>query len=243
MRFQYAVGSFSVILGLFTLISCGGSKAQAPATPTATPVTAQAVLSLASQRFEQINSLHFDLQIQGNVALDQQGTIKLHGATGDLLRPNSAKAKANVTFLGANLSINMVSIGTDQYITNPVTGSWEQAPSDLGYDPAILFDKNQGISHVLQDVQNPTIAGSDTVNGSDAYHITGTVTKADAQPIAGGALKNDSLPVDLWITKDKHDVVKLVIHDSSGSSGSSATTWTLLLTQQNEQVTITKPNL
>ncbi|MGA7668919.1 MAG: LppX_LprAFG lipoprotein, partial [Nitrolancea sp.] len=185
----------------------------------------------------------FDLTVDGNVALDQNGTIKLHGANGDLKRPDSAQAKANVTFLGANLSISLVSIGTDEYMTNPISGSWEKAPSDLGYDPAVLFNTDQGISHVIRNLQDPKIAGTDTVNGKDAYHITGTVKKSDAQPIAGGALNSDSIPVELWVDKQTNDVVKLVLHDSSGNGGNSETTWTLLLTKQNESVTINKPNV
>jgi len=244
MRFQHAVWTISTLLGLSVLIGCGGgSKKTTPPPPTPTPVSAQSVLSAASQRFNQVNSLHFDLKVDGNVALDKNGSIKLHSANGDLLRPNSAKAKANVTFLGATLSINMVSVGPDQYITNPITGGWEKAPSDLGYDPAVLFDQNQGIAHVLTSVQNPTIAGTESVDGKDAYHIKGTVRKQDIAPIAGGAINGDNDPVDIWIDKQSSDIVKLVIHDAAANGGSTENTWTLQLTQQNEQVTISKPNL
>jgi len=241
MKFQNAARTFSTIIGLFTLISCGGSAIKS-VTPSATPVTAKAVLEAAAQQFEQVNSLHFELQISGAVPLDQNGTIKLQSASGDLLRPNSAKAKANVTFLGANLSINMVSVGSDQYITNPVTGSWEKAPTDLGYDPAVLFDKNQGISHVLANIQNPTIVGSDTVGGKDTYHIKGTVDQQSVEPIAGGSISAKAIPVDIWVDKQSNNVVKLEIHDTGANGGNSENTWTLLLTQQNEPVTITRPN-
>jgi hypothetical protein len=242
MRFQHTVRTFSTIIGLFSLISCGGSAVK-QVTPSPTPVTAQSVLDQASQQFESVNSLHFELQVDGSVPLDQNGTIKLHSASGDLKRPNSAKAKAKVTFLGANLSIDMVSVGSDQYITNPVSGKWEKAPSDLGYDPAVLFDDNQGIAHVLKNVQSPTIAGSDNVDSKDAYHIKGTVRKQDVQPIAGGAINSDTVPVDIWVDKQTHDVLKLVLHDTGASGGNSENTWTLLLTKQNEDVTIDKPNL
>ncbi len=242
MRFQHAILMMSAIIGIFSLVDCGGSKAPT-ATPSPTAVSVQDILNSTADRFDQTNSLHFDLTVDGDVALDQNGTIKLHSANGDLKRPDSAQAKANVTFLGANLSINLVSIGSDEYMTNPISGSWEKAPSDLGYDPAVLFDKDQGISHVIRTMQNPQMSGTDTVNGKDAYHITGTVKKSDAQPIAGGALKSDTLPVDLWVDKQTNDVVKLVLHDSSGSGGNSETTWTLLLTKQNESVTINKPNV
>lgn len=242
MRVHRAILMIAAIIGVLILVGCGGNTGK-KAVPSPTPVTAQGLLQAASTRFEQINTVHFSLSVDGNVTLDSGGTIKLHGADGDLKRPDSAEAKANVSFLGANLSISLVTIGTNQYMTNPISGSWEKAPSGLGYDPAVLFDKNQGISHVLTNLQNPTIAGTDTINGQDSYHITATVKKADAQPIAGGALNSDTLPIDLWIGKQNKDILKLILHDSGGAGGNSATTWTLLLTKQNEPVTINKPSI
>ncbi len=238
MKIQYAVRTFFTLLAVLALVGCGGSKSQS-ATPSPTPISAQAILTAASNRFDQVNSLHFVLTVDGTVALDNAGTIKLHGASGDLLRPNSAQAKADVTFLGATISISLISVDNQQYMTNPITGSWEKAPSDLGYAPAVLFDKNQGISNIIQTLQNPKIVGSESISGKDTYHVTASVKKEDAQAIAGGALNGVSLDVDLWIDKQSSDLVKLTLRDTGGNS---ATTWTLLLTKQNEPVTITKPN-
>ncbi len=244
MKIQNAIRTFSTVLGLFTLISCSSSAVNTVTpSPTATPVTAQAVLSQAADQFGQVNTLHFELQLNNKVPLDQKGQIKLSGATGDLKRPSSAQTKAKVTFIGANLSINMISVDNQQYITNPVSGNWEKAPSDLSFDPAVLFDQNQGIAHVLRQVQDPTIVGTETVDGKETYHITGTVNKQDVEPISGGAIAANSIPVDAWVVKDTHNIVKLVLHDKGTNGGNSETTWTLLLSQQNQPVTIEKPNL
>ncbi|HVB64327.1 MAG TPA: LppX_LprAFG lipoprotein [Nitrolancea sp.] len=241
MRLLPVARMILLFVGIMALIACGSSKSGNNSS-SATAVTAQSLLSNASTRFGQVNSLHFVLQIQGNVALDQANTLKLHGAEGDLARPDSAQAKADVTFLGATISLKFVSIGKDQYITNPITGAWETAPANLGYDPAVLFDGNQGITHVLGVLQNPTIVGSETINGEDAYHVTATVTKADAQPIAAGALTSATPAIDLWISKKSFDIVKLTLNDA-GAAGASTTTWTLLISKQNEPVTIQRPNV
>jgi lipoprotein LprG len=241
MRLLPVVRMILLFIGIMTLIACG--RAKPGKNPSATSVmTAQTLLSNASTRFDQTNSLHFVLQIQGNIALDQANTLKLHGAEGDLTRPDSAQAKADVTFFGATISLKFVSIGKDQYITNPITGAWETAPANLGYDPAVLYDSNQGITHVLGALQNPTIAGSETIDGEDAYHVTATVAKADAQSIAAGALTNATPAIDLWITKKSYDIVKLTLNDA-GAAGASTTIWTLLISKQNEPVTIQRPNV
>ncbi|HEX3724168.1 MAG TPA: LppX_LprAFG lipoprotein [Nitrolancea sp.] len=199
-------------------------------------------MSDAATRFGQVSSLHFVLQIDGTVALDQANTLKLHGAEGDLSRPDSAQAKASVSFLGATISIKFVSIGKDQYITNPITGAWETAPGNLGYDPAVLYDNSKGIGHVLTALQNPKIVGRETVNGTDTYHISATVAASDAQPIAGGAIQSASPAIDLWISKQNSDLVKFTLRDAT-AAGTNPTTWTLLLSKQNVSVTIQRPNV
>jgi len=221
------------------LFSCGGSKSS---DKTATAVTAQSILGSAATRFSEVSSFHFKLSIDGSVPLDAAKTLALHGAEGDLSRPNSAQARADVGFLGATISIKFVSIGGDQFITNPITGAWETAPAGLGYDPAVLYDNNKGIVRVLSALQNPKIAGTESINGEDCYHIVATVARADIQPIAAGAVASPTPAIDLWITKSHSDLAKLTLHDA-GASGKNSTTWTLEISQQNKPVTIERPNV
>jgi lipoprotein LprG len=223
------------------MFACGGSKSS-DKTATTTAVTAQSVLANAGNRFSDVSSFHFKLSIDGSVPLDAANTLALHGAEGDLARPDSAQAEADVGFFGATLSIKFVSIGGDQFITNPITGAWETAPSGLGYNPAVLYDSSKGIARVLSALQNPKIAGTERVNGEESYHITATVAQADVQPIAAGSVASLTPAIDVWITKSQSDLVKLVLRDA-GAAGKNATTWTLEISQQNKPVTIERPNV
>jgi lipoprotein LprG len=208
--------------------------------PTPTPTPAD-FLKRAADRFNQLDSLHFNLQIDGKVALDSQGLLQLHSADGDLKRPDQAQANAKISVGGANVNMKMVAIGPDQYITNFLTGKWEKAPPDLGYNPAVLFDPQRGIAGVLTAVQNPTVVGSDNVNGQDAMHLTGKVPKAAVDPITGSALTSDPVDADIWLSKQNYDLLKIVLHDQ-GNAG-TPTTWTLTTSNFNQPVTITKPNV
>ena len=221
-------------------------SSQAP-TPTPTPSptptpTPQDILKQAADRWNQLDTLHFNLVIDGTVALDQQGLLLLRSADGDLKRPGLASANAKITVGGANVNMKMIAIGSDQYITNFLTGKWEKAPPDLGYNPAVLFDQNQGIGSVLTSVQNPTVVGSESINGQDTQHIKGTVSRQSVDPITGGALKSDTVDVDVWEARSSHDVLKIVLHDP-GSNGAPPATWTLTTSNQNQPVTIERPNV
>ena len=105
-----------VVAALMLLVACGRSASVAQSTPTPPPTptptpTPRDILNSAAQRFGQVNSAHYQLQVQGNVYLDQQQSLALRGAEGDILRPSSATAKANVALGGANVTINMIAVG------------------------------------------------------------------------------------------------------------------------------------
>lgn len=257
-RGRFAAVTLLVLLVSLTGSACLGraSKSQTPqgvaspaAAPTPTPTpsptptpTPQDYLKQASDRWNQLESLHFNLTIDGKVALDSQGLLQLHAADGDLKRPDQASANAKISVGGANVNMKMIAIGQDEYITNFLTGRWEKAPADLGYNPAVLFDRQQGIGSVLLAVQNPAVVGSDTINGQDAMHLTGTVPKQAVDPITARALVGNPIDVDIWLGKQSHDMLKIVLHDQ-GANGAPPTTWTLTTSNQNEPVTITKPNV
>lgn len=224
----------AVLLG-----ACGGGDKQ----PTATPVSARSILEQASARFDQTNSLHFVLQLEGTVALDSNGTIRLRGAEGDLLRPDSAQAKTNVSFGGVNLTVSMISIGQDQYITNFLTGSWERAPENLGYNPAILFDQENGISGLIRKTQNPELVGDDTVEGTKATHVRGTLNQDSVDALTGGAVRTERVDFDLWVSQANSDILKVQFRDPGNTGGATPTTWTLLTSKHNAPVTIERPNV
>lgn len=233
---RYAFRSFALSLcALVLAAACGGN---ASVLPTQTP---QSILDAASQRFSAIKSAHFSLSIDGDVFLDAGRTLALRSAEGDVARPNSASAKASIAFGGATISINMIAVGIDQYITNFLSGKWERAPQGLNYNPSILFDQQNGIQGVLKQAKGVSIVGNETVNGVKAFHLRGTVAKAAVAPMTGGAFQGDPIDFDLWVSQDSNDIVKIVLHDTAASQGATPAIWTLQITNQNAPVSITPP--
>lgn len=243
MRFRLSACVLTLLLGVALVVSaCGSSnKQQTPAaTPAPTP-TPRAILDAASARWGQVKSAHYTLTIDGNVYLDDQHTLALRGAQGDLLRPNSATAKANISLAGANVSINMIAVGNSQFITNPITGKWQQAPQGLNYNPSIIFDPQNGIQGVLRKAQDLSLVGNEQVNGAATQHLRGKVARAAVTPMTGNAFKGDPIDFDIWVTKDTRDIVKIVLHDTASDQGASPATWTLLMSKLNSPVTIATP--
>lgn len=216
------------------------TSASAAASPTV--LTADSVLAAAAQRWSQTQSAHFKLTIDGTAYIDDQHTIELREAEGDLARPASVQAKAKVAAALATLDIQLIGVGTDMYITNFITGNWEKAPADFGYNPSVLFDDTSGIGAVVQQIGSPKLEQPEKVNGREANVVSGVVPQAIIDRLTAGAIVADSIPVKVWVAQDNGDILKVVITPPQ-TEANQAGTWTLEVTNHDKPVTIEPPAL
>ncbi|MDI3339509.1 MAG: LppX_LprAFG lipoprotein [Sphaerobacter sp.] len=225
-----------ILVLILGLLACGRSA------PTPTPAPSpQALIEAATARFAELQTAHFVLTIEGDVFLDPQQSLTLRGAEGNIQRPDRAATKADLGFAGATISVELVSLGPDQYMTNFLTGRWEQAPADLAYNPAVLFDPERGIQAVLRATRDVTLVGNETVAGVAARHLRGVAPRAAVTPVTGAAFHADPIDFDLWIDAETSDILKVVLHDTAAAQGAIPATWTLELSRHNEPVHIERP--
>src|SRR5690606_7432996 len=108
MRLVPLLRLLPVLLVAGLLLACGGSDEE----PTPTP-SPQGLIDAAANRFNELDTAHYTLTIDGDVYLDAQGMLALRGAEGDLQRPDRATAKADIGFAGTTLSVNVVALGQE----------------------------------------------------------------------------------------------------------------------------------
>src|SRR5512136_2219771 len=128
-----------LVVGLLIAASCGPS-------PAPTPVPTE-VAGEAAAKMQAANSFHFVIAVTGKAAfLDANKTMALKKAEGDLVRPDRARAIAKVTTMGMASEIGIITIGEQQYATNPVTQKWQEVPPEARWDLdlARLFDAEDG---------------------------------------------------------------------------------------------------
>ena len=231
-----------VLVAAVSMTGCtmfGGSGDDA----TPTPVTGPIVLDAAGARFADTNSGRFTLTIDGDAALDESSNLLLRGAEGSILRPDRADVQAQIALSAATLSVHLIAIGEDQYMTNFLTGDWERAPEGLNYNPAVLFDDEPGIAGVLRNVDDAQLTGSEDLDGTEAYHVTGSVARDAVQAMAGNAFKSDRINFDIWINRSTNDILRIVLNDPQSAGGARPVTWTLTITVHDKPVTIEAPPL
>jgi hypothetical protein len=234
-----------VALLLVTASACDpfGDDDDDDATPTAgaVPIEDQSpeqIIEQAVERWNATESAHFRLEIDGATYLDNDEQIELSEAEGDLARPQSVEATAQIAISLVTLDISLIFIGSDAYMTDFLTGNWGPAPDDFSYNPALLLSETEGLGPVLEELQGPEVVGLEQVDGVDAVHMTGTVTEEMIDDLTAGAITGDVIGVDIWFNAGTLDVVQLNLAEPD-----DGTTWIIRLSEHNEPVTIEAPDV
>ena len=109
---------------------------------------------------------------------------------GDSVSPNRTSARLTLGVSVFLLEIEIVTIGSDVYLTNPLTGEWEVTSTDeFGIpDPVLL------VSGVFPSLNDMEIVGKERVGDIPTFHLSGSVTLEDSE-ILGADLES----VDVWI--------------------------------------------
>jgi LppX_LprAFG lipoprotein len=245
-------GSATVIAATGTALSATSSAFIGTLTPNAPQSAAptsdsqsQAIVDKARTRFDQVNTLHFTVGIEGDVFLDQLHTEKLKSADGDLVRPDKVSLTAKAQVGPVNAQLKFIQIGDTAYLTNILTGKWESAPSGLTYDPRIVFDQNRGVAAILTRVQGWQPAPSEKIDGADTQHVHAPVPTTTVNDLVSSSLRGDTVDVDLYIEPKNNDVVRIVLAErpEAVTPGTVAARWTLDLSKQNDNITINAPTI
>lgn len=205
-------------------------------------ISAEEVLSNASTRMAETQSMKFRMDVAGETMIDPAGTLQLLNAEGDMVRPDRVDVEFQVEVLGAQtISIRMISVGGKSWTTDIVTGRWVTAPREFGYNPAILYDNQNGLGPVMGKVRSPALVGVEEVNGRQTYHVRGTSPGEVMEQITSGTMQGDEIGLDLWIDGETWDLTRVIVHEPESPGVDNPATWTMELSRHNEQVDIEPP--
>ncbi|HEX9069228.1 MAG TPA: DUF2092 domain-containing protein [Ktedonobacterales bacterium] len=207
------------LLALSAMLALGGCAMPGLPSSTATNLSASEIALRATQ--VQFKDIAFTLSINAGSLIPIQGTgtglvtkgpdrsqvtVDVPISLGD--KPQDTKVEAI-----ADLATSKVYTRTT---TNANTSQWEvQSVADASSDFASLID--------ARDMSSPILAGTETVNGVQCYHLTGTY--------------KDS-PVEAWINTSSFHLVKAI---GSAKSDGITVNVTLNVTGYDTGKTITLP--
>ena len=224
----------SVILVLFG----GCSKSVITTTTTTVSLTAAQIIVQASDKLDAVNSFHCTLDQTGGGTPIGSG-VEMTKVDGDTVKPDKLQATLTGTVSGMSVTIKMISIGTVTYMTNPLSNSWEQLPTEF----AILsvFNPNTGITAIMRGITGLTKLSNAQSAGVDCYHLSGNIDSANLSPITGSSVPGTAIGVELWIGKDDLLVRSIKLTGQITATEVPGIVRTLNLSNFNETLNIALP--
>jgi hypothetical protein len=128
-----------------------------------------------------LQTFHFDLETTAGTT-SFQDAFELESVTGDVVRPSSFQATVDVKLAIVSLSLDVIGIGTDIWVKNPIGSEFVQVTggdSDVQLPPTLLLNPDRLVNEALNYLDDPQLAGTEELDGQEMTVVTGTLSLAD----------------------------------------------------------------
>jgi hypothetical protein len=196
------------------------------------------LLQKAKTVLDGASSFHFTL-----MGADVTGTGPLlTGASGDMKRPASMSGTLQVSIYGLAVSVPVVSVGGTFSVELPTSSGFTAAnPTDYGFaDPANLIDPNDGLSSLLLKCSSAQVESDDRYNGEALHEIGCTLPGAAVAALLTSAAPSKTVAATFGIDTST-DQLRQVVLTGPFVSATNNSTYTLILTNYGENVSVTPP--
>ncbi len=226
----------TLIAVLFAFAVVSGCSTEEPVLATATPqVTATEAVDLSKAAMGELESFSFELtHDSGYTALS--GSLELTRASG-IVVPDGLDLEAEANIGRAFVRVEAVVIGTQTWMTNPLTGVWSEIPPEDS--PFSFLDPVKLVADILGETQQ---AAYSTESGSKGdITITGQIPAPTLAALVG-TVDPDAVPdVELTLGAGDHLLNKIVISGRVQPGDEDTTVRVITLSEFDEQVSLEPP--
>jgi len=205
--------------------ACGGGPDAAPPDPAALLARSRAAMAAVETASFEMTRAGAPVTIEG---------FEFSSAVGRYAAPDSAEAVMRVKAGDITVEMGTISVGARTWLTNPLTGRWEELTPGTGFNPAVLFDPQTGWTAVLADLTEVTFVA--TENG--IYHLSGTIPGERVETLTAGIAEAQSVTLHLWLDDPAGLITRLEL-STTGDAGVSD--WVLRLFDYDQPVQIEPP--
>ena len=217
-------------------------------TPQPPPPSAAELLNAATDAMQTVQSGYVDMELVTKTGGETPLELVLH-VKGDFQAPDRSHVTTQVASGGINITLEMILIGDNVYIRNPLSRAWEDADQSLfsGALPLDAFSNVLSFGAFTTDF-NPevlagfTLVGEEPIGGERTFYVRGTVageTLADLldSPVAEGEMAN----VGFWIGVGDFRIRKVSILPTGSGDTSTLTRVTATVSGYDKPVDIQAP--
>jgi hypothetical protein len=184
-----------------------------------------------------VESFHLTFDSKG-VPASTSG-LQLLGAEGDVAVPDRVRADVSGTFAGAPITTQLVAIGEDVWIKNPLTGAWQRV--DVGTTPAFLLDPAEGVLGVMRRVEELSDEGLEEVGGVEMRRLHGKVAAADVAPLVAVSPGEGTVEAALWVGEEDRILRRVEVAGAVGADEPDTALRIIEISRLDEPVEVEPP--
>ncbi len=221
-----------VVAAAVAAAACGSSS-----TGDTLPPDTGVILDAAVEAMGRVDTVAFTMERSG-VPVEIQD-LEFVGAEGRYAAPESADALLSMKAGDLTVQLGTIAVGERVWLTNPLTGAWEELELGTGFNPAIVFDPRRGWVPLLsEDLSRPALVGTERVDGVESYHLTATIAARRIEALTAGLVPPQDVDAELWF-----DVAggRIVAVEFTTAVPEGDTHWRIGLTDYGDPVEITPP--
>ena len=220
------------------LVGCAHSPQADPTAipvPTPTPIDVKALLTRSGEATGALKTFRFQLEHSSGGGTPLTDSLTVTEADGTVVSPDGLSIEFAGTVGSFAVRSSLITLGDDSYMTNPLTGAWEQVAREVS--PLGFFDPQLGIGSMMTDVQSPVL-----VSKSDAeFEIEGALPVEALKPLLGGLTQGTTVNVRLTIDATTFFLKQAILDGRVTATEPDGVIRTITLSEFNEQVTIEPP--
>jgi hypothetical protein len=231
-RIWFRRSVLAVVVLAVVAAGCGGDSADTTVAAGDVP-SADELLQASGAAMQEVRSLRFGMQRSG-APVEVTG-LEFVSALGDYAAPDSAQTLLEMKTGDISAELGSISIGATTWLTNPLTGEWEELPEGSGFNPASIFDPETGIQPLLAEgISDARVTALD----GDVAVIEGVADAQRVEVITVGLVEAQEVDITASIDLATFHLLRAEF-STMGEEGVSD--WVLVLSAFDEPVTIEPP--
>ena len=203
---------------------------------TSTPISSnpEILLQESGIAMSDLNSFRFDLYHKSGTTI-LLPNLFMENAQGHVVKPDKISVQFTGTFGSFAIKSNLITIGDNSYMTNPLTGNWEamqKRASPLGF-----FDPLGGITSIMLFIDDAFVV----FNDDKVYVVQGVLATEHLSPLVGDTLEGEIVDLELKIYSDTKYLVEAVISGKIMLDDSDGIVRVIKLSEFNKPVNVDLP--
>ena len=172
------------------------------------------------------------VEIDYTVETEGAGTLGMRIA-GDFQAPDRNRFTVRISQGGISITLEMIVIGSDSWVKNPLTGAWEdgaESPTPFGN----LLDYGAFNVDFAPEAASQFTLRVARFNGERVYHVTGSLTDREIVGLLDDSpVRGRQGEVEYWIRVDDSLVRRAVVSAESPAGDGATTTTRVVMTVSN----------